>query len=389
MSSWDVVAKDLMESDEFGAQLKKDNGWLNDAVAEASPKGNAADKAKNIYTWVRDHFTCTGYNSKYLDQPLKSVLKAKSGNVAEINLLLTAMLRKADLKAYPVILSTRSHGYVNALYPLMDRFNYLVCVTEIDGKQVYLDASEPGQGFGHLGYECYNGHARIFTDKPEAIPVELDPSTIKETKNTMVFAINDEKGNFIGSVQQTPGYFESYRIRNKIKEKGKTQFEDDIRKSLGDEIKLDNIVVDSLNNYEEPVGLHYELNFQKMDEQIVYFNPLMGEGYKDNPFKSAIRFYPVEMPFAVDEVYNLQMEVPNGYVLDELPKSMLIKYNNEEDAVYEYRISHSGNTISFRSRLTIRKAYFQPEEYEVLREFFSMIVKKQSEQLVFKKKTNP
>jgi len=36
--------------------------------------------------------------------------------------------------------------------------------------------------------------------------------------------------------------------------------------------------------------------------------------------------------------------------------------------------------------LVFKKANFLPEEYELLREFFSMVVKKQSEQIVFKKK---
>ncbi len=33
---------------------------------------------------------------------------------------------------------------------------------------------------------------------------------VNETKSTTVFIINDEKGNLIGSMQQTPGYYESY-----------------------------------------------------------------------------------------------------------------------------------------------------------------------------------
>jgi hypothetical protein len=36
--------------------------------------------------------------------------------------------------------------------------------------------------------------------------------------------------------------------------------------------------------------------------------------------------------------------------------------------------------------LTFKRALFVPEEYETLREFFSLVVKKHSEQIVFKKK---
>ncbi|MGZ5135382.1 MAG: hypothetical protein ACXWCG_09535 [Flavitalea sp.] len=161
--------------------------------------------------------------------------------------MLIAMLRKAGIKADPLILSTRSHGYTNAMYPLMDRFNYLVCDVEIDGKETYLDASRPGLGFGKLGYQCYNGHARVIGES--ARPIELDPVSVKETKNTIVFMINDEKGKYIASYQQTPGYFESFDLREEIREKGKEPVFASIRKDMGEDFIASNITIDSLDKF--------------------------------------------------------------------------------------------------------------------------------------------
>ncbi len=388
MATWKMATKDLLEDEDFGEQLSKDNGWLSEVMPLAL-RGAATTtaKAKNIYEWVRDNFTCTNYGRKYLEQPLKNVLKNKNGNVAEINLLLTAMLRKANIQADPVILSTRSHGYTHSAYPLMDRYNYVICRTETEGKEFFLDASEPGMGFGRLGFKCYNGYARIIS--PGAEEIDLNASTLKEVKNTTVFIINDEKGNSIGSIQQTPGYFESVRLRSLAKEKGKEQVFNDFKKMMGEDIKISNTRMDSLLNYDVPLGIAFDIDFIGDKEDIIYFNPMLGEGFKENPFKSAERFYPVEMPYTIDETYNLQMEVPKGYVVDELPKGAVVKFNEEEDATFEYRVSVSGSNLSFRSRLVIKKAYFLPEEYEVLREFFALIVKKQGEQIVFKKKATP
>jgi len=223
MSTWTMAATDLLKDEDFGDQLDKDNGWLNDAMTAATKNAaNQLEKARNIYAWIRDNFTCTNYNRKYLEQPLKNILKNKNGNVAEINLLLTAMLRKASIQADPVILSTRSHGYTHSVYPLLERFNYVICRTEAGGKEYYLDASEPGLGFGRLNYKCYNGHARIINT--DATPIELDAGSLKESESTIVFIINGEKGNSIGSVQYSPGYFESSRLRSLVKEKGKEQY---------------------------------------------------------------------------------------------------------------------------------------------------------------------
>ncbi|MFZ1327854.1 MAG: transglutaminase domain-containing protein [Chitinophagaceae bacterium] len=374
MSSWKMAAKDLLEDEDFGEQLSKDNGWLNEVMPLALRGAtNVLAKAKNIYEWVRDNFTCTNYNRKYLEQPLKNVLKNRNGNVAEINLLMTAMLRKANIQADPVILSTRSHGYTHSAYPLMDRYNYVICRTEAESKEFFLDACEPGMGFGKLDYKCYNGSSRIINSMAEEI--YLNASSLKEVTNTIVFVINDEQGNSIGSFQQTPGYLESSRFRKLAKEKGKEQVFSEFQKAAGEDIKVSNTKIDSLFNYDEPVKVSFDIDFINNKEDIIYFNPMLGEGFKENPFKSAERFYPVEMPYTMDETYNLQMEVPTGYVVDELPKGAVVKFNEAEDAIFEYRLSLSGGNISFRSRLVIKKAYFLPEEYEVLREFFALIVK--------------
>ncbi|MBW7892486.1 MAG: hypothetical protein H3C48_15965, partial [Chitinophagaceae bacterium] len=77
------------------------------------------------------------------------------------NLLLAAMMKQQGIEAYPVLLSTRDHGYTNELYPLINRFNYVVCAVKIEGIYYYLDATSPLIGFNYLPGYCYNGHARI------------------------------------------------------------------------------------------------------------------------------------------------------------------------------------------------------------------------------------
>jgi hypothetical protein len=239
-------------------------------------------------------------------------------------------------------------------------------------------------GFGRLGTECYNGHARVINES--ATPIDFNSDSLMERKLTSVFIINDEKGNITGSIQQTPGYYESYSLRSRIKDKGKDQLFADIKKGFNAEVEIKNPTIDSLESYDQPLHIKYEFDMTTEKEDILYFNPMFGEGWKENPFKSAIRRYPVEMPFAVDETYLLRLDVPNGYVIDELPKQVMVKLNEEEDGMFEFRLSESGGTISLRSRIRLRRAFYAPEEYELLREFFNLIVKKHNEQIVFKKK---
>ena len=385
MGTWANATGEMMKDEDFGLQLTKDNGWLNDVMSEATGGSkDALEKAQHIFSYLRDNMTCTDYNRKYAEKNLRTVLKSRNGNEAEINLLLTAMLKKADLDAEPVLLSTRSHGYTYAMYPLMDRFNYVISKLNIGGKEYYLDASRPRMGFGRLGYECYNGHARVVN--AEATPVEFLSDSLLESKITSVFIINDEKGDFSGSIQQTPGYFESNSMRDRIKEKGRESFFNEYKKGWTGEVEMEKENIDSLNKYDYPLSIKYDFKMKMDKEDILYFNPMFTEGIKENPFKSAQRFYPVEMPYAIDETYLLRLDVPKGYVVDEMPKQLMLKLNEQNDGMFEYRISESNGIISMRSRLRITRAYFLPEEYEMLREFFNYVVKKHNEQIVFKKK---
>jgi transglutaminase-like putative cysteine protease len=385
-TTWNELTKSLLESEYFGSVLKNNNNWLSDDVKPVfASVTNGVEKARKIYAYVRDNFSCTGNSGHiYLDQTLKNVFKAKKGSVAEINLLLTAMLRYAGLDATPVILSTARHGYAIEYSPMTSSFNYVVVQYNDNDKLYYLDASDPQLGFNKLPSPCYNGHARLVNEM--AAPVYFSADSLKEAKATLLLLANNEKGKWSGQMKQAVGYYESYDIRERIKEKGKEDFFKQIQKDFGSDVKITEPAVDSLMSYDNPIMLRYAVEIDPGEEDILYVNPMFGEAYRKNWFSAAERFYPVEMPYAMDETFVLTMEVPKGYAVDELPKQMLAKFDEEGNSFFEYRISHSENIISFRSRVKIARAFFLPEEYQTLREFFNLIVSKQSEQIVFKKK---
>lgn len=385
MTNWNKASEDLMKWERFGEPLTKPNGWLDDEMkAILGGAVTQLDRAKKIFAYVRDNFTCTDYYARSMENPLRTTFKNRKGSVAEINLLLVAMLKHNGINAEPVLLSTRSNGYTHEIYPLMDRFNYVIAGVSIDNNEYYLDATERKVGFTHLPLRCYNGHAR-FINAQSPDPVYFVADSLKETKLTAIFVSNDDKGKVSSSFKSTLGYYESMSIRDKVTDKGKDELLKSIKSQYPAEADVTDLEVDSLNNLDEPVQIRYNIHLNNFTEDIVYFNPMMAEGTKDNFFKSAQRYYPVEMPYTFDEVYILSMEVPTGYVIDELPKSTRVSLN-ESDGMFEYLVSESNGRIMLRSRIKVSRAYFHPGDYEALRGFFDHVVKKHAELIVFKKK---
>ena len=67
MNSWISVAADLMKDPEFGETLSKGNGWMDDEMKKLiTGAPSRLEIAKRIYAYVRDNFTCTDHNRKYL-----------------------------------------------------------------------------------------------------------------------------------------------------------------------------------------------------------------------------------------------------------------------------------------------------------------------------------
>ena len=384
MNTWEKVSDEMLADENFGIPIKRTNNWLDEdvnVVVKNAP--TSLDKAKKIYAYVRDNFTCTNYNRTNITTTLKDVIKTKSGSVADINLLLIAMLRNQHIAVEPVILSTRTHGITNQYYPIMDKFNYVIAQVIIDGVTYHLDASQPRLAFARLPLNVYNGHARIVNEK--ALPVFFIADSIAEDNNISVFISNIDKGGVEGAMQNKMGYYQSLSLRNKIAKSSLADYTKSLSEGYTDEITINNIQIDSLKILDEPVELKYELKFKLFGEaDIVYFNPFLGETIKKNPFTAAERFYPVEMPYTQNNVYSLSMEIPAGYKVDELPKSTRIMLNTDE-GMFEYLISNDGANIQMRSRLVIKKANFLNEDYQTLRDFYAFIVNKEAEQVVFKK----
>lgn len=385
MGTWQQLTKRLMEAEYFGADLSKNNGWIGDMIDPIIKSGGSQlEIAYKIYRYVQKNFTCTSRAGLYANDNIRNVGKTKKGTVGELNLLLTAMMRYANIQADPVILSTKSNGYTYSLYPLIDRFNYTISQVIIDNRVYYLDASNAQMGFGRLSPECYNGHARVVD--PMATAINFTADSLLERKITSVLMINNDKGGIMGSMQKTPGYFESYNLRRKIKDAGLPGYVAELQKGFLSEVQIKEPKVDSMDLLDMPVKLEYQFEMPETEEDIMYFNPMMTEAWKENPFKAANRYYPVEMPYTIDETYLLRMDVPKGFEVEEMPKQVRMKLNENDDGFFEYLISNSNGVISMRCRLRLSRTYFMPEEYEMLREFFAMVVQKQGEQIVFKKK---
>lgn len=383
VKDWYKTANDLMQDESFGKPLTENNDWLKDELNKIDDK-DVLQKAKKIYAFVRDHFTCNDYDEKWLSQTLKKTYQTKVGNVADINLLLCAMLTKAGFTVAPVLLSTTDNGKAEEGIALLSQYNYVILKLTIADSIFYLDASRPKLGFASLTPDCYNGSARLIEKLP--VLVNLEPDSIMDANMVSINLINDTSGIMKGRYYKKLGQYSSLSLRNKLENKKQSEIDQELSQGLPSSFESSNFTIDFLKEYEQPVEISYDIKLKEedFDQDIIYFNPMLSEGIKKNPFVSVERKYPVEMPFCLNEVYIFSMQIPKGYMVDEIPKSTRVQFFDTEGG-FEYLINKKDNQINMRSKVYFNKATFSPDDYEVLRDFFAFIVKKHAEQIVFKK----
>jgi hypothetical protein len=384
MSTWNNRSKALMEDEDFGKALSRENNWMSDELKGIVAGANSdEEKTRMIFSFIRDNLKAISDHGLYAHNALKDVFKKKEGNVAEINLLLTSMLRKAGIHADPVILSTRENGIANPGYPLISEYNYVICIAYAGNKSFLLDASQPYYGFGQLPAACYNGYAHIINEE-RPLPLFFSSDSLPETSLTNIILVCDDKGRLTGRYTSILGNYESYDVRKEIGGSSEKKYQIKIQTENGSDFDMEDFSIDSLKKFDFPLTIHYDFNLKNSTEDILYFNPMLNEGYKTNPFKSMNRHYPVEMPYRIDETYLLTMDIPNGYKVDELPKSARVKYN-ENEGIFEYLIQKGESNLQMRVHLKLNKAFFPVDEYSTLRDFFAYVISKESEQIVFKK----
>lgn len=384
-ATWPEYTASLLNRIDYVNEMENTGDWWPAEMKQVLKGARTeTDIAKAIYGYVSTQFSNTDERAGK-SQPLKKVAAAKSGNMLELNLILVAMLRYAGLQADPVMLSTRDHGFSLEDFPVNGQFNYLVCRVRADEDDWLLDATHPLLGFGKLPYECYNGQARVLNR--EATLLRLSPDQLNESDNMNVEISLNKTGSpyWQSAVTHQYGFFASETVRKKIKKDGTEA----LRKALEVEEKaggtLSELVVAPSDKPGSLLEVKYTINTPVSEDGLIYINPVLVSYFRQNPFKSAVRKYPVEFPYKVSQQYLVNIQVPDGYRVEEMPAALSTGINGNKDAAFDYQVTEANGKITIRYSIDIAKTFFKPEEYKTLRDLFSKIAAKLEEQVVFKK----
>ncbi|MCJ8165759.1 DUF3857 and transglutaminase domain-containing protein [Pontibacter sp. E15-1] len=382
--TWDKVVSDLMESSSFGMQLNRNNFFKDDLAAITAKHKTPEQQMQAIHELVKKRMTWNGNNALYTDNTIRKAYDMRQGNAAEINLLLTSMLKEAGLDANPVVISTRNHGRVQTTAsPMKSMFNYVIAHVVVGEKEYLLDATEPLLPAGMLPFRCLNGSGRLIKKEGHRW-LALESATANTKLFSATVTING-KGEIVGTGQESAGGHKALYLRKTIMEEGESKYAERISKEVG-EYKLEAPVIKNLHEVGNALDISYKITASGngQDNSIIYLNPMLGQGEKENPFKLEERLYPVDFGSPIDETYLCRFTIPSGYELDEVPKGVIVNLP-EKGGRFMYVVQQDGDVVQVMSKVSINKPIFYAPEYGHLKQLYDNVVAKHAEQIVLKK----
>ncbi len=378
---WVELISDLLNDDDFGKKIRSNDDLKREVQYLTYGVESARSKMQIIYNDIINRVQWDGYYGVFLDQNTIDVFKKGRGSGSEINMTLLQMLKEAGMNAYPLIVSTHQNGEINTLLGVVDQFNHTLVYVDMGEEAFILDATDKYRPYTLLP-ENVLGTNGLLLYRDQVIWIPVNNSALNTTVSTVMLNISD--AGFQGSLRtQTSGYY-AVNIRKGYSKTDSVTFFQNFLFDDESFTKVSN-VIGTLDDFEN--GFTYQLEFsndETVSGDVMYFNPMIIGGITKNPFKIEDRFFPVDYNYPFQRVVTMNVSLPQGWIVEELPKPIM--YRLPDNGAEFQRILQAGSgAIMMRYILKVNKPRFMPEEYEALRNMYEQLVQTLAENIVLKK----
>ncbi len=381
-ADWNDVDKQLLEDDEFGGRLGKNPLKTEMQEAGVANISDPKERIMAIYSLLKDRVKWNEEYTLYAESAGK-VLKERSGSNASINFILINMLRDAGFEAYPAVLRSRDRGMLTVSRATIKEFNTFVVAVKVGDSLSYLDGSVEDGWLDILPDHMLVDRARIVSKEK---PVEwVDLTKLSGGKaRSMVKGELQADGTLQADVQTKFSGSEAASLRREFRmATDSATFVSKLAQDLNCEIE--SLTLANHHGYGQEVERKMHVTKQcDAAGDMIYLNPWVLNVMNENPLTEEQRTLPVEFPYIYTENLTTVVNLPEGYVVEELPQPVVIK---SDDGTLSCVIASNvdGSALSSRCQIQIGKVFFAPSEYTFVKNFLDEVVKRLQDVIVIKK----
>lgn len=383
--TWEQVDNTLFEHSDFGARLYKHSKYREELLSSGIDKiADLKEKVAATFSFLRQRIA---WNGEYdlLTKSSSDIVKKGSGSNADLNMMLINMLGDVGVKACPVLMSTRRHGRIPKTYPTLNKMNTFIVGIPDGTSWIYLDASSADGYLNVLPANLYVEQARIIEKGTPGQWVNLqkigEAKSVHNIKATLTAdGLMKGEQSTIYSGNAAANERKAFRTAS-----DSTSFIAAKAQQTG--ISISQCKIEGHRSFLPSVT--EVINFTKqgdVTDDHIYINPFTELPITSNPFTEKERLLPVEFPCRNTFNAYVQLTLPEGWQLEEMPKSVNV---STPDKSASGRINYGitdDKTITINFQFRLGNVYYDHQQYDMLRQLFDLFASRGKDMLVIKKK---
>jgi len=385
--SWPKLGEKLGMHPLFGGQMNISFSGESELVKKAKLLKTDEQKIACLFNEVKKTLTWNDIHRFTADAGgIAPAWNKKSGNSAEINLILCRLLKKAGIKVIPMVVSTRDHGRINPTFPSPDQFNSMVAYVPVDSTRFYiLDATNKYNVYNQVPINLLNSFGLYIDKDKEDYKLIFLENHDPVIQLVLITGNVTADGKINGSAEIDNYSYNSMNAVEKFKKDGQEEYLNYLTRE-DNNLKISSLTFENMDVDTMPLktNVNFTLDLTSSDGNYIYFNPNILTSVRANPFLSTRRL--TDIDFGYRDNYSIigSYKIPLGYKVDVLPKSISLTTPDKSISFKRMVVEQDGNIV-VRYIIDYKKSIYFKEDYPEFHEFTKKMYEMLNEQIVLKK----
>jgi len=326
--------------------------------------------------------------------PAADVFTHKYGDCKDKATLLSAMLQEIGVESFYVSINTTRNA-VTPETPAVRWFNHVILAVRLPesvkdpslravldhskrGRLLFFDPTDEWTPFGSVRGELQANYGLLVTEdggeliKLPQLPAELN-GVVRTAKLTLT-ASGTLSGDFVEQRNGDNGTQQRASLKSVAKDADRIKFLESLISHSLPTFQITKASLVNLNQTDQPFGYQYSLvaqNYAKTAGNLLLIRPrVVGVNSSDLLETKEPRKYPVEFDGPWKNSDTIEIALPAGYEVDDLPPPVNADYSF---ASYHSKTETSGNTLKYTRTFEVKELTVPVSKAEDLKKLYRVI----------------
>jgi len=341
----------------------------------------------------------------YQPHAATSIFANRYGDCKDKATLLSTMLHEVGI-ASDYVLVNASRGVVDPEFPSMLGFNHVIVAIHLPaevstesglytvadhprlGRLLFFDPTDPFDPLGYLPESLQSNYGLLVTeDGGELVKLPLLSPSLNRLLRAATLKLAAD-GTLYGEVEEIRWGGPATELRAQLLSVPEAERKRVLESFLGiflGGFTLKQSEVENLEKFDQTLVVHYGFvapNYAKAAGDLLLVRPRVLGQKSEDVLERKERKYPVEFPATTLQSDSVEIALPKGYKVDELPPPVEVDIGT---ALYRSKAEVAGDVLRYRRQYQIKDVLVPVDHLDGLKKFFREVATDERASAVLKK----